>query len=224
MCGRFTSLLSPELLVDLYGVPTPQELEFRYNIAPTQEVLAVRQDAEGGRYLSAVRWGLVPHWAKELSIGSKMINARCESLIERPAFRQAIRTRRCIVPATGFYEWATTADGRIPHYITMRDGSPFSFAGIWGPWADLDGHDVEICAILTTAANSLIETIHARMPVILHPAEFALWLDRTDNDPQDLQRLYQPYPADLMQSWPVTSIVNSPIQDSPPCIAPPLTA
>jgi putative SOS response-associated peptidase YedK len=223
MCGRFTSLLSPELLVDLYGVPTPQALEFRYNIAPTQEVLAVRQDAAGERYLSAVRWGLVPHWAKELSIGSKMINARCENVFEKPSFRQAIRTRRCIVPATGFYEWATTADGRIPHYITMQDGSPFSFAGIWESWADTDGHAVETCAILTTAANSLIETIHASMPVILHPVEFALWLDRTANDPQDLQRLYQPYPADLMQSWPVTSIVNSPIQDSPTCIAP-LTA
>ena len=220
MCGRFTSLLSPELLVDLYGVPTPQELEFRYNIAPTQKVLAVRQDASGGRYLSAVRWGLVPPWAKELSIGSKMINARCESVMERPAFRQALRTRRCIVPASGFYEWATTADGRIPHYITMRDGSPFSFAGIWESWADPDGHDVETCAILTTAANSLIETIHDRMPVILHPTEFDLWLGRTLNDPQDLQRLYQPYPADLMQLWVVAPAVNSPNHDSPTCIAP----
>lgn len=223
MCGRFTSLLSPELLVDLYGVPTPQELEFRYNIAPTQKVLAVRQDASGRRYLSALRWGLVPHWAKELSIGSKMINARCESIIERPAFRQAIRTRRCIVPASGFFEWAATAKGKIPNYITMRDGSPFSFAGIWESWADPDGHDVETCAILTTAANGLIETIHDRMPVILHPAEFDLWLDRTVNDPQDLQRLYQPYPSDLIQLCVVASAVNSPSHDSPTCIAP-LTA
>jgi putative SOS response-associated peptidase YedK len=220
MCGRFTSLLSPELLVDLYGVPTPQELECRYNIAPTQEVLAVRQDAAGERYLSAVSWGLVPHWAKELSIGSKMINARCESVFEKPSFRQAIRTRRCIVPASGFYEWATIADGRIPHYITMQDGSPFSFAGIWESWADPDGHAVETCAILTTAANGLIETIHDRMPVILHPTEFDLWLDRTVNDQYELKRVFQPYPSDVMQIWPVSLVVNNSRHESSECIEP----
>jgi putative SOS response-associated peptidase YedK len=220
MCGRFTSLLSPELLVDLYGVPTPQELECRYNIAPTQEVLAVRQDAAGERYLSAVSWGLVPHWAKELSIGSKMINARCESVFEKPSFRQAIRTRRCIVPASGFYEWATIADGRIPHYITMQDGSPFSFAGIWESWADPDGHAVETCAILTTAANGLIETIHDRMPVILHPTEFDLWLDRTVNDQYELKRVFQPYPSDVMQIWPVSPFVNKSRHESSECIEP----
>ena len=220
MCGRFSSLLSPDLLVDLYGVPTPQELEFRYNIAPTQKVLAVRQDAAGERYLSVVRWGLVPYWAKELSIGSKMINARCEDVFEKPAFRQAIRTRRCIVPASGFYEWCTTADGRIPHYITMQDGSPFSFAGIWESWADPDGHAVETCAILTTAANSLIETIHDRMPVILHPTEFDLWLDRAVNDPYELQRVFQPYPSDVMQIWPVSPVVNNSRHESSECIEP----
>jgi putative SOS response-associated peptidase YedK len=220
MCGRFTSLLSPELLSVIYGVQSPSALEPRYNIAPTQDVLAVGQGTSGDRDLSSVRWGLVPHWAKDQSIGSKMINARSETVHEKPAFRQAIRSRRCIVPASGFFEWAATPDGKLPHYICTRDGSPFSFAGIRESWEAPDGHELVTCAILTTAANDMMATIHDRMPVILQQTDFDLWLDNTMNDPLKLQRLYQPYPAELMTSWPVSSFVNSPRNDSPACIEP----
>ena len=190
----------------------------RYNIAPTQEILTVRSASDGGRYASLMKWGFVPHWAKDASIGSRMINARSETVHEKPAFRQAIKTRRCIVPASGFYEWSTGEHGKIPHYITMRDDSPLPFAGIWKSWKDLDGQAVETCAILTTSANSLMAPIHDRMPVILHPAEFDLWLDRTVNDPTELKRLFQPYPSELMQEWTVSTLVNSPRNEDSVCI------
>lgn len=220
MCGRFTSLLTPELLAVIYEIQAKIDLQPRYNVAPTQDVLVVREDSAGGRYPSYARWGLIPHWAKDMSIGSRMINARSESVHEKPAFRQAIRTRRCIVPASGFFEWAATSAGKVPHYVTMRDGSPFSFAGIWESWKSPDGGTVETCSILTTAANQLMASIHDRMPVILHKGEFQLWLDRTVNDPHELQPLYQPYPAELMQEWQVSTAVNSPRNSDPSCIDP----
>lgn len=220
MCGRFTSLLTLEMLEAVFGVTGAPLMPQRFNIAPSQQVLAVREAGEEGRSLSPVRWGLVPHWAKDMSMGSRMINARAETIHEKPAFRQAIRTRRCIIPASGFYEWRATASGKTPHYITMRDGSPMAFAGIWDVWKSPEGERVETCAILTTSPNSLMATIHDRMPVILHQGEFTLWLDRTIDDPQTLQRLYQPYPAELMQEWQVSTAVNSPRTADPSCVAP----
>ena len=220
MCGRFTSFLSPELLALTYKVPLQADLPPRYNIAPTQDVLVVREDASGARYLSAARWGLMPHWETDLAAGSKRINARSETVHEKSSFRQAVRNRRCIVPASGFYEWSATPAGKIPHYISLRDGSPLSFAGIWEQWRSPSGENLETCAFLTTAANSLMATIHERMPVILHPGDFQLWLDRSVVDPHALMPLYQPYPADLMQEWVVSSIVNSPRNQSQSCIAP----
>lgn len=220
MCGRFTSLLSPELLAAIYEVFPPEQIVARYNIAPTQEVLVVREASNGSRYLSAVQWGLVPHWAKDASIGSKMINARSETVHEKASFRQAIRHRRCIVPISGFYEWVATPGGKHPHYITARDSSPLSLAGIWDTNETPDGQVLETCSILTTAANSLMAPLHDRMPVILHQGEFDRWLDPADTVPQALQHFYQPYPSELMQEWPVSSLVNSPRNDSPACIAP----
>ena len=220
MCGRFTSLLSPELLENTFGVQAPPDISPRYNIAPTQQVWIIREAATGGRFLSSVRWGLVPHWAKDLSIGSRMINARCETVHEKPAFRQAIRSRRCIVPASGLFEWATTPTGKIPHYVTMRDGSPLAFAGIWDSWKTPEGETLETCAILTTAANSLMAPIHDRIPVILHPTEFDHWLDRSLNNPEKLQRLYQPYPAELLQEWEVSTVVNNASHETPETFTP----
>jgi len=220
MCGRFTSLLSPQLLADIYNVPAPVALHPRYNIAPTQEIMTVRQRGEGERDLSPMRWGIVPHWVKDVSIGSKLINARCETVHEKPSFRQAIRSRRCIVPASGFFEWMSTTSGKVPYYNTMRDGTPFSVAGIWETWKSPDGETLETCAILTTGANSMMAPIHDRMPVIPHHGEFDLWLDRSVCDPQSLQRLYQSYPSDLMQSWQVSKMVNKPDYDSYECIRP----
>lgn len=224
MCGRFTSFLTPKLIAEIFGVPVPDNLEPRYNIAPTQKVPIVRESGEGHRFLSSARWGLVPHWADDIAIGNKMINARSETIHERASFRQAIRTRRCIFPVSGFYEWSTTPDGKIPHYITLRDELPLAIAGIWETWKFPDGQELESCAILTTAANSLLAGIHDRMPVILHQVEFALWLDRTVNDPHKLQNLYLPYPSELMQRWKVSPLVNSPAHDSIECVQPLQTA
>lgn len=218
MCGRFTSLLSPEIIAATYGVAAPPLPEASYNIAPTQSVLAISQQADGRRAAAIVHWGLIPSWAKESSIGNKLINARCETVAEKPSFRSAIRQRRCIVPASGFFEWAVTATGKLPHYVSMSDGSPLSFAGIWETWKNPDGGTLESCALLTTAANSLMAAIHERMPVILHQADFDVWLDRTLSDPNELQKLYQPYPAELLQEWPVSTFVNSPAHNSEECI------
>ena len=222
MCGRFTSLLSPELLTVIYEIFAPEKVIPRYNIAPTQEVQVVREAVDGSRILSNVRWGLVPHWAKDTSSGSKMINARSETVHEKPSFRLAIKTRRCIVPASGFFEWAMTPNGKIPHYITTQDGSPFSFAGIWENWKTHDGNSLETCSILTTEANSLMKSIHDRMPVILHRGKFDRWLDPEETDPLHLQHFYKPYPSELMQLWPVSTLVNSSRNDNPACILPAL--
>ena len=220
MCGRFTFAISPELLAEVFGVPVLEEIPRRYNIAPSQPVPILREAATGGRYLSSVRWGLVPHWAKDLSIGNRMNNARCETVHEKPAFRQVIRARRCIVPASGFFEWAASPAGKSPHYVTMRDGSPLAFAGIWDSWRTPEGEILETCAILTTTANSLMAPLHDRMPVLLHRTEFDLWLDRSMNNPEKLQRLYQSYPAELLQEREVSSMVNNPTHDTPENITP----
>jgi len=220
MCGRFTSLFSPEVLNSTFGVQAPSDISPRYNIAPTQQVWIIRGSATGGRHLSSARWGLVPHWAKDLSIGNRMINARCETVHEKPAFRQSIHTRRCIIPASGFFEWTTTPTGKIPHYVTMRDASPLAFAGIWESWKTSEDENIETCAILTTTANCLMAPIHDRMPVILHQTEFELWLERSVNNPLELQRLYQPYPAKLLQEWEVSTVVNSPTHETPETIVP----
>ncbi len=220
MCGRFTSLLSAEILENTFGVQAPPVFPLRYNIAPTQQVWTIREAATGGRHLSAARWGLVPHWAKDLSIGNRMINARCETIHEKPAFRQAIRARRCIVPASGFFEWATTPTGKFPHYVTMRDGTPLAFAGIWDFWKTSEGEMLESFSILTTVANSLVAQLHDRMPVILHPTEYDLWLDRSVNNPENLKNLYRPYPAELLQEWEVSTTVNSPVHETPETIVP----
>lgn len=220
MCGRFTTLFSPEVLKNTFGVQAPLDISPRYNIAPTQQVWIIRGSATGGRHLSSARWGLVPHWAKDLSIGNRMINARCETVHDKPAFRQSIHTRRCIVPASGFFEWTTTPTGKTPHYVSMRDGSPLAFAGIWESWKTSEGENIETFAIRTTTANSIIAPVHDRMPVILHQTEFELWLERSVNNPLELQRLYQPFRAELLQEWEVSIVVNSPAHETPETIAP----
>jgi putative SOS response-associated peptidase YedK len=221
MCGRFVSLLSPESLRSIFGVNPPRDMAPRYNIAPTQAVPVVRQDAAGSRSFASLRWGLVPNWARDPALGSRMINARSETVHEKPAFRRAIRSRRCIVPAQGFYEWQTTTTaGKQPFYLSMRDGSPLAFAGIWETWQSPDGANLETFAILTTGANSLMAPIHDRMPVMLQRHDFDLWLDLTQLDPHELRRLYQPFPAELMQSWRVSRLVNSTANDSEECIRP----
>lgn len=219
MCGRFAFTIPPKVLADTFEVVEPPALACRYNIAPTQQVFIIR-DSDDDRSLSSARWGLVPHWAKDISIGNKMINARAETVHEKPAFRQAIKTRRCIVPASGFFEWVAKPNGKFPYYITLKDGSPLPLAGIWELWKSSDGNLLESCSILTTMANDLMSPIHDRMPVILPSEEFDFWLDRTVTDPIKLQRLFLPYPAVFMTAWPVSRLVNSPTNDSSDCIKP----
>jgi putative SOS response-associated peptidase YedK len=219
MCGRFTLQIPAELLAELFGLVEPPEIPARYNIAPTQQVAAVRRH-EGGNRLDFLRWGLIPSWAKDPSIGSKMINARSETLDEKPSFRAAFKHRRCLVLASGFYEWEVLGGKKVPRYLRLKDGSPMAFAGLWESWRAPDGENLETCTILTTAANSLIEPLHQRMPVILHPGDYDRWLDRTLSDPAQLKDLLQTYPSEAMEGWTVSTQANSPKRDDPELIAP----
>jgi len=219
MCGRFTLHLPVELLAEMFGLPELPGLVPRYNIAPTQAVAVVRSSGTF-RSLDLLRWGLVPSWAKDISAGSRMINARSENLPDKPAFRNAVRFRRCIVPASGFYEWKPEGSRKIPYYIRLSDGAPMGFAAIWEAWKTPEGSSLETFAILTTSANPLIAPIHDRMPVILHPDTYGLWLDQDTSNPKLLQPLYPPYPADLLTLHPVSARVNSPRNDDPACIEP----
>jgi len=221
MCGRFTLDVSPELLAEIFGLTGIPVFPARYNITPTQKVLAIRSLADNiHRELVLLRWGLIPSWAKDASIGNRMINARSETVHERPAFRNAIKHHRCIVPASGFFEWMQEDKTKRPLYVRLKDGSPMCFAGIWEHWKSPEGEIIESCSILTTKSNKLIEPLHDRMPVILHREEFNLWLDRQTTDPEKLKHLYQPYPSDLMDMYPVTPLVNSPKNDMPELILP----
>src|SRR5450631_2457457 len=174
MCGRITSLLSPELLATIFEVSPPPVVEPHYNIAPTQLVWVVRNDGDHNRF-DHMKWGLIPFWAKDQKIGSSLINARSETVHEKPAFRHCIKSRRCIIPASGFYEWLRVGDQKQPNYILMADGGIMAFAGIWDQW-HLPGEDLllESFSILTTEANELLAPIHDRMPVILQPASYEL--------------------------------------------------
>ena len=224
MCGRFTLTTTAEDLARSFELVELPGLSPRYNIAPTQQVATVRavvQEEGGGRELRLLRWGLVPSWAKDLKIGSRMINARAETVAEKPAFRRAFRSRRCLVLADGFYEWRRVGKQRQPHFISMRDGRPFAFAGLWERWVDPeDGQVVESCTVLTTRPNALMEKIHDRMPVILEPGDHATWLDPRITDPEQLEPLLRPHAAGEMTSHPVSARVNSPRNDDPSCVSP----
>jgi len=220
MCGRFTLLTPSETLAEQFELPDMPALPPHYNIAPSQSVAAVRQlPDDGGRELVWLRWGLVPFWAKELDIGARMINARSETVAQKPAFRAAFRQRRCLVLADGFYEWQKQAGSKQPFFIRLADGRPFAFAGLWEHWDGPEGA-VESCTILTTEPNDLIRPLHNRMPIILPPTDYALWLDRSVQEPRQLQPLLRPYPAQDMMAYPVSLWVNSPQNDGPRCIEP----
>ena len=217
MCGRFTSLLSPEILAALFNVPPP-DIEPRYNVAPAQMVAVIRNLSDHNR-LDMMKWGFVPGWSKDLKSGSQLINARSENVAEKPAFRHAIKYRRCIIPASGFYEWSHAGGKKQPYYIQMEDHSPICLAGLWEAWKAPDGSGLEAFAILTTAANKLVEPIHDRMPVILHPDTFTLWLSHNMHDPELLQPFYQPFPAAGMTARKAPDLVNNPRFDDPACIS-----
>ncbi len=220
MCGRFTLRTPAHALAEAFGVPERPNLAPRYNIAPTQAVAAVRR-ADGGRELVMLRWGLIPAWAKDAVIGNRMINARAETVADKPAFRAAFRHRRCLIAADGFYEWRKTGGGaKQPYHIRLESGAPFAIAGLWERWRPPDGEAVESCTLITTAANALLAPIHDRMPVIVGPEDYDAWLDPEPPSAGALTALLRPYPADRMSAFAVSRVVNDPRNDTEACIAP----
>lgn len=210
MCGRYSLTLPPDAVRRLFGYLARPNMAPRANIAPTQPVAAVRRDADGTPEFACLRWGLIPSWAKDAAIGNRLINARAESVAEKPAFRAAFRARRCLIAADGFYEWRKEGGRRQPYRILRRDAAPFGFAGLWERWHDpATGEVIESCTIITTDANNALRQIHPRMPVILDPAAFAAWLDPAA-DPRAAQALLAPAPDDLLRAYPVSTRVNSP--------------
>ena len=202
----------------MFALLREPELTPRYNIAPTQEVAAVRQ-GEQGRELSMLKWGLVPSWAKDPGIGARMINARAESVADKPSFRSAFKRRRCLILADGFYEWKKTgARTKQPYYIFLRDRQPFAFAGLWEHWKGPDGGEMPSCTIITTGANELLSELHDRMPVILGEEEYDRWLDPKFDDAETLKSLLGPYAALDMTCYPVSTIVNNARNETPECV------
>jgi putative SOS response-associated peptidase YedK len=220
MCGRFSFDIPPALLTELFGLAEPPTILPRYNIAPTQQVPVIRRYGDGQNHLDYLHWGLIPSWAQDKSIGSRLINARSETVTEKPSFRQAIRYRRCLVLASGFYEWKLEGKEKQPWLIRLKDGAPMVFAGLWETWKSPEGTVVESCTILTTASNRLVAPLHDRMPVILSPDEYRTWLERTTTDPTGLKKMFQPYPADLMERWEVSPMVNKVANDSADLVVP----
>lgn len=221
MCGRYTLTVDAAVLAELFDLDAPTDLKPRYNIAPTQMVPVVRAGLEAPREWASLRWGLIPSWAKDASIGSRLINARSESAADKPSFRSAFRHRRCLIPADGFFEWVTTDGGKQPYHLRFRDRRPFAFAGLWERWSPPEGDAVESCTILTTTANELLAPLHERMPVILGKASFAEWLAVDPLPPGASERLLSPYPSAEMEAVLVARLVNSPRNDDPRCLQPP---
>ena len=223
MCGRYTLVRIADL-TDLFPWVTdaPPDAPPRYNIAPTQPILAIANDAPD-KY-DFFFWGLVPPWAKDTSVGARMINARGETLGERPAFRKAYRRRRCLIPADGFYEWKKSPDPngkKTPMHVRMRSREPFAFAGLWETWRSPDGSALRSCTIITTAPNKLMATMHDRMPVILPREKFDAWLYDGERTPAELDPLLVPYPDEPMEAGAVSTRVNNAKNEGPECVAPP---
>jgi putative SOS response-associated peptidase YedK len=218
VCGRFTLTSTPEELALRFGLDVPPESSPRFNIAPGQDVLAVRV-SEGRRSADRLRWGLVPPWAESAEVGTRMINARSETAAEKPAFREAFRARRCLLPADGFYEWARWGDVKQPYHITLAGGGLFGFAGLWERWRDPTGAWLDSCAILTTEACPRLRDLHDRMPVILGRDDGERWLDPSVSAPERLRPLLRPLPDAAIRFHPVSLRVNSARVDDADCLA-----
>ena len=220
MCGRFAQITPVGDLVNIFEVTDSLPLQPRYNIAPTQDVAVVR--AAGHQHqLALLRWGLVPRWAKDLSIGFKTFNARSETVHEKPSFKAAFKSRRCLIPASGFYVWDKLGKARQPYYMSRSDGRPLALAGLWEAWVDrLSGELLESCTILTTSANQTVGRIHDRMPVILEQDDCGLWLDQTVQRTEELTGLFRPAAEEILQMMPVSTYVNKAGHEGTECVAP----
>ena len=218
MCGRYTITYDTTgILNDLDLIMADFDWEPRYNISPTQRVPVILN--ESPKALNLLRWGLVPSWAKDLKIGTRMINARGETLTEKPAFRQAYQKRRCLVPATGFYEWKATPLGKIPHHIRLQEDRLLTFAGLWEEWKDSEGRPWRTFTIITTTPNPTMAEIHDRMPVVIPPADRAIWLSPKTH-PHLLSSLIHPLPDGLLRADPVSNQVNNARNEGPELLGP----
>lgn len=219
MCGRFTLTVDPEELARAFSLTTVPDFAPRYNIAPTQNALVIT--SEHPAEAQFMRWGLIPSWAKDPAMGAKLINARSETAPEKPSFRTALKKRRCIIPASGFFEWQAQAGGKQPLYITVPDSPLMALAGLWENWRDPAGQNVHTFTILTTAANGFMRSFHDRMPVILHADDVPVWMERADVPEAVLAALMQrTFEPERMRAVPVSKAVNKPAVDSPECITP----
>lgn len=224
MCGRFTLVHDIQSIAKTFNTAVPASIQIapHYNIAPTQNILTVmREESDEQSHLDLLRWGLIPSWAKEESVGSRMINARAETLAEKASFKRLLNTRRCLIVADGFYEWMQEpgSKAKTPMYIKLKDDEPFAFAGLWDSWKNPAGEPIRTCTIITTEPNELMARIHNRMPAILSPDARQEWLDPTNHDLPLLSHLLGAYPADEMVARPVSRLVNDPKHDSAELIA-----
>lgn len=219
MCGRYTIVASPEAIRALFGYEEQPNFPPRYNVAPTQPIAIVRL-MDGKRHFALVRWGLLPSWVKDPKTFSLLINARGETVASKPAFRAAMKRRRCLIPADGFYEWKPAGAHKQPYFIRAKSGGPFAFAGLWETWTGPNGEEVETAAIVTTSANRTLSVIHDRMPVIVPPDAFDLWLDGVNVDPVTASALIAPAPKNLLEAFPVSTDVNRTANDNPKLVAP----
>ncbi len=223
MCGRYTLAAPSDLVEDLFSLDGPIDLAARFNIAPTQEapVVLVEPEPDPGRRLEQFRWGLVPFWAKDRSLGDRMINARSETVAEKPAYRASFKKRRCLVVADGFYEWQATGGPKQPYFFRLKSGRPFAMAGLWDRWdKSSDETPLQTFTILTTGPNEVVAPVHHRMPVILQPSDYQLWLDPGNQDAAELEALLVASPTEEMETFPVSTYVNNPANQGPRCIEP----
>ena len=221
MCGRFVLAVDPDTLQGEFPkFIFPEDIPIRYNIAPSLDITAIPNDGENTA--SSFRWGLIPFWAKDPKVGNRMINARSETLTEKPSFREAYKKRRCVIFTSGFYEWREDPieKTKTPMFISLRSGKPFVFAGLWETWKQPDGTPLNTCTIITTTPNKLMRDIHNRMPVILSRDGLDTWLDPDIRTCEELNGLLVPYSESEMTAHPVSRLVNNPRSDSAPCIAP----
>jgi len=221
MCGRFTQTASPEIIAQQFDLDAPPLFKPRYNIAPSQQVAAIRINPDAAkRECVLLRWGLIPSWATDAKIGNQCINAKAETVAEKPSFRSAFKKRRCLVIADGFYEWRLQGKQKQPMWIGLKSKHPFAFAGLWEHWTPAEGVPIETCTIITTEPNALMQTIHHRMPVILAPHDYDLWLDPSVQHVEIVKPLLRPFTADELVAYPVSALVNNPRHDTSQCLEP----
>ena len=219
MCGRYTITSAPEAIRALFRYPEQPNFPPRYNVAPTQPIPIVRL-VEGKRQFALMRWGLLPSWVKDPKTFALLINARGESVVDKPAFRAAMKRRRCLIPADGFYEWKAVGARKQPFYVRAKSGEPLAFAGLWETWIGPNGEELDTAVIVTTNANRLLAPIYSRMPVILAPEAFDLWLNTSDVDAKTAVALIAPAPENLLEAYEVSTAVNRVANDDPKLVEP----